>query len=135
MKVYPINIEVATTRTYNSTPSTTPASYTESVTISLNTSMVLLPKVPMRKRIWDSRVGYFTNRYTIFSDEQTKTDREQFISRFRLEPKDPRRYRNGQLTEPIKPIVFYIDPATPKKWVPYLKKALKTGMLHSKRLV
>ena len=125
MKVYPLNIEVATTRTYNSTPSTTPASYTESVTISLNTSMVLLPKVPMRKRIWDSRVGYFTNRYTIFSDEQTKTDREQFISRFRLEPKDPRRYRNGQLTEPIKPIVFYIDPATPKKWVPYLKKGIE----------
>lgn len=70
-------------------------------------------------------MGYFTNRYTIFSDDQTKTDRQQFISRFRLEPKDVRKYLKGQLTEPIKPIVFYIDPATPKKWVPYLKKGIE----------
>ena len=125
MKVYPINVEVATTRTYASTPSSSPASATGAMTVALNTSIVLLPKVPMRKRVWDNRVGYFTNRYTIFSDEQTKTDRQQFISRFRLEPKDVRKYRKGQLTEPIKPIVFYIDPATPKKWVPYLKKGIE----------
>ena len=125
MKVYPINVEVATTRTYASTPSSSPASATGAMTIALNTSIVLLPKVPMRKRVWDNRVGYFTNRYTIFSDDQTKTDRQQFISRFRLEPKDVRKYRKGQLTEPIKPIVFYIDPATPKKWVPYLKKGIE----------
>lgn len=125
MKVYPINVEVATTRTYASTPSSSPASATGAITVALNTSIVLLPKVPMRKRVWDNRVGYFTNRYTIFSDEQTKTDRQQFISRFRLEPKDVRKYRKGQLTEPIKPIVFYIDPATPKKWVPYLKKGIE----------
>ena len=62
------------------------------MTIGLNTSVVLLPKVPMRKRVWDNRIGYFTNRYTIFSDDQTKTDREQFISRFRLEPKDKKAY-------------------------------------------
>lgn len=125
MKVYPINVEVATTRTYASTPSSSPASATGAMTVALNTSIVLLPKVPMRKRVWDSRVGYFTNRYTIFSDDQTKTDRQQFISRFRLEPKDVRKYLKGQLTEPIKPIVFYIDPATPKKWVPYLKKGIE----------
>jgi hypothetical protein len=125
MKVYPINVEVATTRTYASTPSSSPASATGAMTVALNTSIVLLPKVPMRKRVWDNRVGYFTNRYTIFSDDQTKTDRQQFISRFRLEPKDVRKYRKGQLTEPIKPIVFYIDPATPKKWVPYLKKGIE----------
>ena len=125
MKVYPINVEVATTRTYASTPSSSPASATGAMTVALNTSIVLLPKVPMRKRVWDNRVGYFTNRYTIFSDDQTKTDRQQFISRFRLEPKDVRKYLKGQLTEPIKPIVFYIDPATPKKWVPYLKKGIE----------
>ena len=103
MKVYPINVEIATTRTYSSTPSS----------------------APMRKRIWDERVGYFTNRYTIFSDEQTRADREQFISRFRLEPKDKKAYAKGKLTEPIKPIVFYIDPATPKKWVSYLKQGIE----------
>lgn len=125
MKVYPINVEIATTRTYSSAPSAVPASYTGAMTIGLNTSVVLLPKVPMRKRIWDNRVGYFTNRYTIFSDDQTKTDREQFISRFRLEPKDKKAYAKGKLSEPIKPIVFYIDPATPKKWVPYLMKGIE----------
>lgn len=125
MKVYPINVEIATTRTYSSQPSTTPASQTGVMTIGLNTSVVLLPKVPMRKRVWDKRVGYFTNGYTIFSDDQTKTDREQFISRFRLEPKDKNAYAKGKLVEPIKPIVFYIDPATPKKWVPYLMKGIE----------
>ena len=125
MKVYPINAEIATTRTYSSTPSSVPASSTGAMTIGLNTSIVLLPKTPMRKRIWDPRVGYFTNRYTIFSDDQTRADREQFISRFRLEPKDKKAYARGKLTEPIKPIVFYIDPATPKKWVSYLKQGIE----------
>lgn len=125
MKVYPINVEIATTRTYSSTPSSAPASSTGALTIGLNTSIVLLPQTPMRKRIWDERVGYFTNRYTIFSDEQTRADREQFISRFRLEPKDKKAYAKGKLTEPIKPIVFYIDPATPKKWVSYLKQGIE----------
>ncbi|MCR5077094.1 MAG: zinc-dependent metalloprotease [Prevotella sp.] len=125
MKVYPINVEIATTRTYAATPATAPASHTGAMTIGLNTSIVLLPETPMRKRLWDRRVGYFTNRYTIFSDSQTKTDREQFVSRFRLEPKDVRRYRRGQLTEPVRPIVFYIDPATPAKWVPYLKQGIE----------
>lgn len=125
MKVYPINVEIATTRTYSSTPSSAPASSTGALTVGLNTSIVLLPQTPMRKRIWDERVGYFTNRYTIFSDEQTRADREQFISRFRLEPKDKKAYAKGKLTEPIKPIVFYIDPATPKKWVSYLKQGIE----------
>lgn len=125
LKVYPINVEVATTRTYSATPTKAPASSTGAMTIGLNTSMVLLPKVPMMKRLWDERVGYFTNRYTIFSDKQTKADHEAFISRFRLEPKDPKRYRKGLLTEPVKPIVFYIDPSTPKQWVPYLKAGIE----------
>ena len=115
MKVYPINVEVATTRTYNSTPSTTPASYTESVTISLNTSMVLLPKVPMRKRFGTLVWAISPIDIPYLATNRLKQTANSFISRFRLEPKDPRRYRNGQLTEPIKPIVFYIDPATPKK--------------------
>ena len=125
MKVYPINVEVATTRTYGSLEGSAPASRTGSMTIGLNTSIVLLPETPMQRRIWDQRVGYFTNKYTIFNDEQTKTDREEFISRFRLEPKDKRAYAKGKLTEPVKPIVFYIDPATPKKWVPYLKQGIE----------
>mgnify|MGYP000130633178 FL=1 len=117
---YPLNIEIATTRTYATSTSKTRASMTGQVTLGLNTSIVLLPKEPMRKRLWDERIGYFTNRFTLFSDDQHKTDREQFVSRYRLVPKDLKRYRRGELVEPVKPIVYYIDPATPRKWVKYL---------------
>ena len=120
IKVFPTNIEVATTRTYGSSPAASPASKTGSVTMGFNTSMVLLPEEPMRKRLWDERVGYFVNRFTQFSDTQHKTKHESFISRYRLEPKDPKAYKAGKLVEPKKQIVYYIDPATPKKWVPYL---------------
>lgn len=120
MKVYPTNIEIATTRTYSTSAATTPASQSGSVTLGLNTSMVILPKIPMRKRLWDERVGYFTERITYFNDEQHKTDREEIIARYRLVPKDVKKYLRGELVEPVKPIVYYIDPATPKKWVPYL---------------
>ena len=121
LRVFPINIEVQTTRTYGAqagAPSA--AAQTGSVTLGFNTSIVLLPREPMRKRLWDERVGYFVSRFTRFSDDQHKTDHEAFISRYRLEPKDEKAYRQGKLVEPKKQIVYYIDPATPKKWVPYL---------------
>ena len=120
MKVFPTNIEIATTRTYGSSPAGSPASRTGSLTMAFNTSMVLLPKVPMRKRLWDKRIGYFVNNFVRFSDEQHKTQHEAFISRYRLVPKDKAKYLRGELTEPEKQIVYYIDPATPKKWIPYL---------------
>ena len=120
LRVFPINIEVQTTRTYSSQNASSPASWTGSLTLGFNTSIVLLPREPMRKRLWDERVGYFVSRFTRFSDDQHKTDHEAFISRYRLEPKDEKAYRAGRLVEPKKQIVYYIDPATPKKWVPYL---------------
>lgn len=135
MKVFPINVEIASTRTYSAATSGgvdsssddasirrsfPPASFTGSVTIGLNTSIVLLPSVPMRKRLWDERVGYFTTRITYFDDDQHKTDREQIVARYNLVPKDKKAYAKGKLVEPVKQIVYYIDPATPKKWVPYL---------------
>lgn len=122
MKVYPINIEIATTRTYNpgNDNKTRAGRMAGAVTLGLNTSVLLLPEQPMRKRLWDKRVGYFTSSFTRFSDKQHKAEPEQFVSRYRLVPKDVARYRRGELVEPVKPIVYYIDPATPKKWVPYL---------------
>ena len=121
IKTYPINVEVVTLRTYNITSGKLPAAATGSVTVKLNTSMVMLPKEPMQPRLADERVGFFQNPVTEFSDEQQVTSRGAIIQRYRLEPKDPERYRRGQLTEPKRPIVYYIDPATPKKWIPYLK--------------
>jgi len=121
IRVFPINIEVQTTRTFSTQAgSPSAAAHTGSMTMGFNTSIVLLPKEPMRKRLWDERVGYFVSRFTRFSDDQHKTERESFISRYRLEPKDPVAYRQGKLVEPKKQIVYYIDPATPPKWVPYL---------------
>jgi len=115
-----MNIELKTTRTYSASNSVMTASTSGSATLGLNTSIVILPETPMRKRIWDDRVGYFVNRFTLFSDKEQKTENESFISRFRLEPKNLKAYMKGQLVEPIKQIVYYIDPGTPKKWVPYL---------------
>ena len=96
-----------------------------SVTVKLNTSIVMLPKEPMQPRFADDRVGFFQNSLTEFSDDQQTTDRGAIIQRYRLEPKDPERYRRGQLSEPKNPIIYYIDPATPKKWIPYLKAGVE----------
>lgn len=120
VKTYPLNIEISSTRTYSASPSPMIASTTGSATMGLNTSIVMLPEKPMKRRIWDERVGYFVNRFTLFSDKEQSTEKEAFISRYRLVPKNVKEYAKGKLVEPIKPIVYYIDPATPKKWVPYL---------------
>ena len=120
IKVFPTNIEVQTTRTYGASAGRSEASKTGAVTLGMNTSVVLLPREPMRRRLWDERVGYFVNNFVRFSDEQRHTEHESFISRYRLVPKDKKRYLRGELTEPEKPIVYYIDPSTPEKWIPYL---------------
>jgi hypothetical protein len=96
------------------------------VTLELNTSFILLPAVPMKKRLFDPRVGYFADEYVVYSDDQQKVDNQEFIVRWRLEPKpeDREKWMHGELVEPAKPIVYYIDPATPRKWVPYLKAGI-----------
>ena len=120
IKVFPTNLEVATTRTYGASAGRSEASKTGAMTMAFNTSIVLLPKEPMRKRLWDERVGYFVNNYVRFSDNQIKAQHESFISRYRLVPRNKKAYLAGKFSEPEKQIVYYIDPATPKKWIPYL---------------
>ena len=121
IKAFPINLEIQTLRTYGvNNNSRTPASTTGAVTVALNTSIVMLPEKPMQPRYFDNRVGYFNNTITEFSDNQQTTNHEAIISRYRLEPKDLKAYKAGKLVEPKKQIVYYIDPATPKKWVKYL---------------
>ncbi|MFC4479025.1 zinc-dependent metalloprotease [Flavobacterium chungangensis] len=114
---YPINIEVKTTKTYASSTASS-----GSITLRLNTSIVLLPKTPMRKRFFDERVGYFANKYVLFDDDEQRAQKKFIVQRYRLEPKDKdiKKYLRGELVEPKKQIVYYIDPATPKKWRPYL---------------
>jgi len=114
---YPINIETKTTKTYTSSTASS-----GSITLRLNTSIVLLPKTPMRKRFFDERVGYFANKYVLFDDDEQRAQKKFIVQRYRLEPKDKdiKKYLRGELVEPKKQIVYYIDPATPKKWRPYL---------------
>lgn len=124
IKTFPMNTEVRTVKTWMSqTSSTYAARFTGRVTIGLNVSFVLLPKKPMLARLFDPRVGYFTDDYNYYSDNQQRVENKRFITRWRLEPKDSadaEKMKRGELVEPKKPIVYYIDPATPKQWRPYL---------------
>lgn len=125
VKSYPINTEIKTVKTYSraGTPSS-PGMPVQggNATLELNSSMILLPAIPMQSRYFDSRVGYFTTSVTDFDADPQGVKKLSMITRWRLEPKpeDIEKYKRGELVEPVKPIIFYIDPATPKKWVPYL---------------
>ncbi len=131
---YPLNTEVRTLKTYSasgapsgmgfgSTATSLPAAEVAgAVTMELNNSFIMLPEIPMRKRLFDPRVGYFASEYSVYTDAQQKSETSTFIHHWRLEPKekDLARWKKGELVEPKKPIIFYIDPATPKQWRPYL---------------
>lgn len=128
IKSYPINTEIKAVKTYSKTPAPSLLPGAPSVaptgfaTFELNSSLVLLPKQPMRPRYYDDRVAYFTTEYTDFDADPQGVKDISLITRWRLEPKDEdlEKYKRGELVEPKKPIIFYIDPATPDKWVPYL---------------
>lgn len=126
LKAFPKNIEISTTVTYQSKKGMSNVGFPETgspripLTYELNSSMVLLPEVPMKARLFDPRVGYFTVGYTDFDSNPQGIEYKKLITRWRLEPKNEAAYLRGELVEPKKPITIYIDPSTPKKWVPYL---------------
>lgn len=126
VKSYPLNTEIKTVKTYSKSGGPAgpgmPPSQGGNATVELNSSMVLLPAVPMQPRYFDPRVGYFTTSVTDFDADPQGVKKLQMITRWRLEPKpeDMEKYKRGELVEPVKPIVFYIDPATPVKWRKYL---------------
>lgn len=112
IKSFPQNIVVKTFQTTK-----IPAAETKSkLTVEVTSNLVLLPKEPMTPRFEDSRVGYFTTPRWYFNDNQHSLEKRNLVTRWRLEPKDVEQYLRGELTEPVKPIVFYIDPATPEQW-------------------
>ena len=122
IKSYPKNIEIRHVKTYRS-------SDTESGTLSMeiNNSMILLPKKPMKKRYFDQRVGWFTVSQTDYGIDNQEAKTVKFLQRWRLEVKDEdiEKFKAGELVEPKKPIIYYIDPATPKKWRKYLKQGVE----------
>ena len=131
VKVYPLNLNVEATQTFNPKPATPPAGFPPqmidmlpsppSPTAVVHYSFVKLPDKPMMGRLVDTRVGYFTHSHTDYSLPNHETKRRDLIARWRLEKKNP----GAAKSEAVKPIVFYIDPATPKKWVPYILKGVE----------
>ena len=137
---FPINTEIRSVKTFTTTPPRISTSPTPQIgvnlpsaldagviTMEMNTSMILLPKTPMRKREFDARVGYFANQFGVFEEDSQKSETSVFAVRWRLEPKSPedaQKQKNGELIEPLKPIVYYIDPATPDKWKKYIKQGI-----------
>lgn len=133
VRSFPTNVEINVVKTYSLTAAPNPfgaaapagfggGAPSGSSTVELNASLVILPKVPMKPRYFDPRVGYFTVGYTDFDSNPQGVKDIEMVKRWRLEPKaaDMAKYKKGELVEPVKPIIFYIDPATPKEWVPYL---------------
>ena len=137
-KSFPNNIEVEVSQTYTSPPEATPVGggggpapvpnpfaqgmrAGTNATVVMHYSMVKLPEKPMMPRIFDERVGYFTIRQTDYGIDEQRAPQRTYITRWRLEKKDP----NAEISEPIKPIVYYVDPATPTKWVSWIKKGIE----------
>lgn len=119
MASYPENVEVRHVLTYDAAKPPADA-VTGTISLEVNQSMILLPEEPVTPRNWDQRVGYFSIAQYDYSSDDHKAARERYITRYSLVPKDKEAYLNGELVEPEEPIIYYLDPATPKKWVPYL---------------
>ncbi|HEU4507521.1 MAG TPA: zinc-dependent metalloprotease [Pyrinomonadaceae bacterium] len=134
-KSFPTNIEVQVSQTYTSPPDMSPAGGAPqpqnpfaqgmragtNATVVMHYSMVKLPENPMMPRLFDERVGYFSIRKVDYGIDEQRAPARRYITRWRLEKKDP----NAELSEPVKPIVYYVDPATPTKWIPWIKKGIE----------
>jgi len=123
-KSFPENIEVRHVLTYDAAAPPSNSS-TNTLTIEMNQSMILLPADPMTPRPWDWRVGFFSVSMTDYGRPDQKAAQSRYITRYRLEPSDTAAWLRGELVDPVKPIVYYIDPATPEKWRPYLKAGIE----------
>lgn len=126
IKSYPINVEARHVLTYSATEAPSEGR-SGTISLEINNSMLLLPKEPMMPRLADKRVGYFTTSQIDYGLDEQRAKERTYIVRWRLEPKaeDMEAYKRGELVEPKKQIVYYIDPATPEKWRPYLKQGVE----------
>ena len=123
-KSFARNIEVRSVLTYEATKAPSNAS-TGTVSLEMNHSMILLPDEPMQPRLWDDRVGFFSITQNDYGRDEQRAAQRRYIVRWRLEPSDPEAWARGELVDPVKQIVYYIDPATPEKWRPYLKQGIE----------
>ena len=122
IRSFPLNIETKHIKTYKSSNSRN-----GQISMVLNNSMILLPKAQMKRRYFDQRVGWFTSAQTDYGIDNQEAETVRYLDRWRLEIKDEDidKFKNGELVEPKKPIVYYLDPATPEKWRKYLKDGIE----------
>ena len=125
---FPRNIEVEATHTFTRPPATQSGGARRrggmrpgSATVVMHYSMVKLPENPMMPRLFDERVGYFSVRQHDYGRDEHRAEQRRYITRWLLEKKNPK----AKLSEPVKPIEYYVDPATPAKWVPYIKRGIE----------
>ena len=121
---YPRNVDVRHTLTFaaNAPPADVNAA---TISMEMHQSMVLLPENPMMPRLRDDRVGYSSISQVNFGLDELKAAEQTFIRRWRLEPSDPEAYARGELVDPVKPIVYYIDPATPDRWRRHVRQGIE----------
>jgi hypothetical protein len=120
---FPTNVEVRVVQSYTADqpPSNARAG---AVSFEVNHSMILLPLEPMTPRIWDERVGFISVERTNYDRDFQGVRSERYVRRYRLEPSDTAAFLRGELVEPVNPWIWYIDPATPEKWVPYIEAGI-----------
>jgi hypothetical protein len=123
IRAFPENVEVRKVLTYDAGRPPSNAS-TNSITLEIRHSMYLLPEVPMQHRYSDERVGFFSMAQIDYGREAHQAETVRKIVRWELVPKDPEAYLRGELVEPVNPIIFYIDSATPEKWRYWLAKGV-----------
>ncbi|GGX05411.1 zinc-dependent metalloprotease [Aquimarina muelleri] len=126
IRSYPLNIEARHVKTYNAAEPPSNAS-TGSISLEMSNSMILLPKTPMKRRYFDQRVGWFARGQVDYGLEAQESKTIQYLDRWRLEVRDEdiEKFKRGELVTPKKQIVYYIDRATPKKWVKYIKQGIE----------
>ncbi len=121
---FPTNVEVRRVLTYEATEAPSNAA-ANTVSMEMHHSMLELPDDPMQPRRCDPRVGFFSVSLTDYGIDSQRATSRCFVTRWRLEPSDPAAFARGELVDPVKPIIYYIDPATPAKWRPYLKQGVE----------
>ena len=126
IRSYPENIEVRHVKTYSAGDPPSNES-TGSISLEFSNSMILLPKEPMKRRYFDQRVGWFARGQIDYGLDAQKSKEVKYLDRWRLEVKeeDREKFKNGELVEPKEPIIYYVDRATPKQWVPYIKQGIE----------
>jgi len=116
IKTFPKNVQIKSQLGYSSKG--------EPFTVTMTRNLIVLPEIPMRPRYADPRIGYFDEKKEYFTDKEDGVVPVSYIKRWNLQPADSAAFARGELTEVIKPIVFHIDTAIPRKWRPYIKEGV-----------